>query len=157
MSALTGGASAASYTSGFMPQMILGEVLFSLNSAAFQELNRETAHRWSVQERFGQPEALQYIGPGSDTITLPGVIYPSYRGGTGQIEKMRNAAAKGEPLQLIDGFGNVLGRWVIESVSEKRTNFAALGVPRKQEFTMKLRHFDGGSFNSILQMITALF
>ena len=137
--------------------MILGDFLFSLNTAAFQEMDRSTQYRWASQDRLGVHEALQYLGLGSDTITLPGVVYPSYRGGTGQIEKMRKLAKTGMPQIMLDGYGNVYGRWVIESVEEKRSNFAALGSPKKQEFTLKLRHFDGGNFNAILNLLSSLF
>lgn len=154
---LLGGTSVGSYLTGFMPQMILGDFLFSVNTAAFQEMNRETRYRWAGQDRLGAHEALQYLGPGADTISLPGVIFPSYRGGTGQIEKMRKMAARGIPLHMLDGYGNVYGRWVIEAVDEKRSNFAALGSPRKQEFVLKLRHYDGGGYNAILNLLSSLF
>lgn len=157
MASLLGGTSLGTYATGFMPQMILGGFLFSLNTAAFQEMNRETKYRWASQERFGAHEALQFLGPGEDSISLPGVIYPSYRGGTGQVQKMRDLAGKGQPLMLLDGYGNVFGRWVIESVDEKRSNFAALGQPKKQEFTLKLRHYDGGGYNALLNLLSSLF
>jgi len=38
---------------------------------------------------------------------------------------------------MIDGRGNILGRWVIERVDEKQSVFADAGVPRKQEFINK--------------------
>lgn len=147
---LTNGANPISYVTGSAPMLMLGDFQFSLNTAAFQEKSRSTDYRWASQERFGKHEALQYVGPGSDTITLPGVVYPDYRGGGGQIAKLRALAAKGLPQLLIDGTGNVLGRWVIEGVEERSSNFAALGIARKQEFTVKIRHFDGGEFNKVL-------
>jgi phage protein U len=153
---LTGGAGVINYATGFIPMLILGDFMFSLNTAAFQEMQRSTDYKWASQERFGKHEALQYVGPGSDTITLPGVIYPNYRGSTAQITKLRALAAKGQPLLMIDGTGNVLGRWVIESIEEKRSNFAALGIARKQEFTIKLKHFDGGEFNVLVNAISNL-
>lgn len=150
ISFLTGGASPASYATGGAPMLMLGDFQFSLNTAAFQELNRAAEYRWASQERFGKHEALQYTGPGADTITLPGVLYPTFRGGGGQISKLRALAAQGKPQLLIDGTGNVLGRWVIESVEERKSHFAALGAARKIEFTVKLRHFDGGDFNKVV-------
>jgi len=143
---------AAAFASGFMPQMKLGSYLFSLNTAAFQELNRKTEYRWAAVERHGQDDALQYTGPGDDTVELPGVIYPSYRGGGGQLTQLRALAAQAQPQSLIDGMGNVYGRWVITGVDEKQSLFAAFGQPRKQEFTLRLRRFDGGPSN----LLTAL-
>ena len=121
---------------------MLGEFQFSVQSAAYQELTRADEYKWANHERFAQLDALQFTGPGPSTITLPGVIFPEYRGGLGQIEAMRTEAAKGEPLDLIDGLGFILGRWVIERVEERQSVFAAAGMPRRQEFTLALRKFD---------------
>lgn len=122
--------------------MTLGDFQFGIATAAYQELTRTTEWRWPSQERFQQLPALQYVGPGGDTITLPGVIYPEYRGGLGQLAAMRALANKGEPMTLVSGTGSVMGRWVIERLEEKQTMFAEQGVGRKQEFTLSLRKFD---------------
>lgn len=130
------------YASGPTVMMSLGSFQFGIATAAYQELSRTTEWRWPAQERYLQGQALQYVGPGGDTITLPGVIYPEYRGGFGQLDDMRAAANDGMPLALIDGTGVLLGRWVIERLDEKQAVFAAAGKPRKQEFTLALRKFD---------------
>lgn len=121
--------------------MTLGEFQFSITTAAYQELTRTREWRWPTQERFMQNQALQYVGPGGDTISLPGTIYPEYRGGLGQVEAMAALADKGMPLDMISGTGVVLGRWVIERLEEKHSTFAVQGVGRKQEFTLGLRKF----------------
>lgn len=145
-----------SYITGFAPQMILGTYIFSLNTAAFQELDRSTEYRWVAIDRHGQDAALQYTGPGADTIELPGVVYPSYRGGGGQIDKLRALASLAQPQSLIDGAGNVYGRWVITAIHEKKSEFAAFGQPLKQEFTISLRRYDGGPSNLLASIISAL-
>jgi phage protein U len=129
------------YASGPIVMMSLGQFQFGISTAAYQELERATEYRWPNQERFLQSEALQFVGPGGDTINLPGVIYPEFRGGTGQLDAMRALAAQGQPQTMIDGNGNIMGRWVIERVQEKGSVFAAAGVARKQEFTISLRKF----------------
>lgn len=141
---------------GHMPMMLIGTYSFSLNTAAFQELERKTEYKWVAVERHGQDDALQFVGPGMDTISLPGVIYPSYRGGGGQLNAMRALAGRGIPQSVIDGAGNVYGLWVIEGIDEKQSYFTAFGQPRKQEFTMQLRRFSGGPSNLIVAAITAL-
>lgn len=157
VSDLLGGTSVGTFLTGFIPQMILGDYLFSLNTAAYQSLDRQTEYRWGSQERFGAHEALQFLGPGGDTINLAGIVYPSYRGGAGQVQELRDLAARGEPLQLIGGTGNVYGRWVVEGITEKQGEFAPMGTPRKQEFTVKMRHFDGGGYNALVQFVSSLF
>ena len=130
------------YTIGQVVMMQLGSFQFGITTAAYQELKRTTEYRWAAQDRFGQREALQFTGPGSETITLSGVVYPEWRGGSGQVERMRTVASAGLPQQLVSGFGDMLGRWVIERVEESQAVFAAGGAPRKQEFTLNLKRFD---------------
>lgn len=122
--------------------LTLGGFQFSIATAAYQELARITEYRWPALARFMQGDALQYVGPGPDFITLPGVIYPEWRGGDGQLSELRALAAQGLPLVLIDGAGAVLGRWVVERVEERQSVFAAEGKPRRQEFALGLRKFD---------------
>ncbi len=121
--------------------MQLGSFQFGINTAAYQSLKRSTDYSWQSQDRAGQGAALQFTGPGADTITLDGVVYPQYRAGIGQIDRLRALASLGEPQQMVDGRGNLLGEWVIENVSEDQSAFMKGGIPRKQDFGMKLRRY----------------
>ena len=130
------------YTLIAFTMMRLGSFSFGINTAAYQDLKRTAEYKWPAQERYGQREVLQYTGPGSESITVSGVILTAYRGGTGQLNRLRQLAAQGQPQLLISGLGAIMGRWVIERVEEGQTTFAAAGHPRKQEFTVQLRRFD---------------
>lgn len=121
--------------------LTLGGYQFGLDTAAFQELNRTTEWRWPSQDVFESRPAVQFTGWGDDTITLPGVIYPEYWGGTGQLDTLRALGDSGQPQQLLDGRGNVLGDWVVTQVTERQSIFAQRGVGRKQEFTVQLKRY----------------
>lgn len=116
---------------------------FALNVAVFQEMRRTAEYRWPSQERFGQLPARQYVGPGDETITLPGVIYPQWNGSANAMGKLRAMAAMGQPYMLIDAQGNMYGRWVITNVEETRSAYGAFAMPRKIEFSVTLQRFDG--------------
>lgn len=129
-------------SAGNAPTMLmLGGFKFSLNTAVFQEMERRTSFRWPAQERPGQYDALQFTGPGDDRITLPGVIYPDWRGDAGQLDELRALASEGRPLQLITAAGDILGEWVIDAVDERASVFKPDGSPRRQEFSVSLRKF----------------
>lgn len=116
---------------------------FSLDTAAYQGRSRTTTYRWAKQERLTREPALQFVGPGDDTLKLSGVIYPHYKGGLGQVDSMRQEAGKGKPFILIEGTGTVFGKFVIESISEDQEHFMANGTPKKISFTLDLRKFGG--------------
>lgn len=129
------------YVIGTPVMMQLGGFQFGINTAAFQSLARSNEWRWPSQDRFGKPPVLQHVGQGAETITLPGVIYPEWRGGLGQLDAMRAQAGKGQPLTMVDGQGRMMGLWAIERIDEKQAIFADAGMPRKVEFTLQLRRF----------------
>ncbi len=118
--------------------LALGPYRFAVSTAAYESLRRTSEYRWPAQERLGRAPARQFVGPGADSVTLSGVIYPHYAGGLSQIGKLRELAGRGVPLSLVDGRGMVWGRWCIERIEEGRTVFFANGDPQRVEFTMQL-------------------
>ena len=121
--------------------MALGSYRFSLDSAAYQELRRSTAYRWQALGRLQRLPAQQFLGPGSETLDLKGVIYPHYRGGFKQLDAMRAQAGKGEPLLLVDGLGFIWGQWVVLQVDETQSVLLTNGQPRKLEFQLRLARY----------------
>lgn len=124
--------------------MRLGLFKFSLDTAAYQELNRAVSYRWARQERIGTNDALQFTGLGPETVDLRGVVFPLFRGGLDQVGKMRLQASIGIPLPMIDGRGKVWGLWAIEQINERQSVFMELGAPKKIEFDLRLARYDGG-------------
>jgi len=126
--------------------MGLGTFRFSLNTAAYQGFDRTDNYPWVEQTRLGRKPAMQIPAEEATEITLEGVIYPDWRGGLAQIDQMRAAAGRKEPLMLVSGTGRIFGLYVILSIQEKASIFKARGSPRKQEFTLTLKEYgaDGG-------------
>lgn len=121
--------------------LALGPYRFSLNTSAYQSLKHSSEYRWPSTPRIGKEPLLQAVGQCSDRIDLDGVIYPHFRGGLGQINAMRDSASKQEPLMLINGLGEVLGRFVITQIEETQNTFLPDGVPRKIEFRLSLERY----------------
>jgi phage protein U len=135
----------------------LGDFMFSLDTAAFQDLQRVSEYKWQALERIGRKPAQQFIGIGADTITLSGVIHPHYRGGIGQIGKMRAMAGNGKSLPLVYAFesvGQFCGQWCIMSITEGRKVFFSDGRPRHIEFSITLSEY--GPDNEAVMAANAL-
>jgi uncharacterized protein len=135
--------------------MALGSYRFSISTAVYESFKRETKWRWASQERLSRTPAKQYVGPGEDTITLEGVVYPHFRGGLEQIDNIRAEADKEEPLLLVDGLGYVYDYWVVTSLSETHTALWQKGVPLKQQFTLTLEYFGEDEGNAAAQSADA--
>jgi phage protein U len=114
---------------------------FSIDTAAYQELRRSNKYIWAGQYRLGSVEALQFMGREPYTLSMRGVIYPYFRGGLDQIDKLRAIADTGEPAMLTAGTGDVWGYVVITQINETQTYFDGPGIPRKIEFDLELREF----------------
>lgn len=121
--------------------MGLGLFRFGVNRASYQSLTRSAEFRWKHQDRVGRKPAAQYTGPGVETITLEGVIYPAFKGGLRQVDLMRFAAGFGQPMMLVDGLGFVFDQWIITEITETKTVFLPDGAPRKIEFTLTLQAY----------------
>lgn len=124
-----------------MPDVMLalGDFRFSIDTAAVGSIERATAWRWPAEERTGAAPVRQYTGPGEETLTLRGVIYPDHRGGLGQVDRMREMAGTGAALRLVDGWsGRDRGLWVITRIRETVRRFWPNGRPRRQEFLIEL-------------------
>lgn len=138
--------------------MMLGPYPFMLRTAAPQTVARRSEYRWEQQDRIGRKPARQFLGPGSDEITLTGEILPHFAGGFGQIDAMRLLAGRGKPMLLVSGRGDVLGQWVITQIESEDSEFWADGAPRVIGFTMTIAEYggDNGGIAALFRAISAI-
>lgn len=135
--------------------MILGPYPFMLRTAAPQTVSRRSEYRWEPQARIGRKPGRQFLGPGSDEMTIAGEIIPHWMGGYAQLDAMRLLAGLGKPLLLITGRGQVLGQWVITQIEEEGSEFWADGDPRVISFTMTIAEY-GGDRSGVSALIKAI-
>jgi uncharacterized protein len=121
--------------------MCLGQFVFSLTTIAHQELQRKTKWRHARTNRVGARAASQFLGPGEDTITLPGVILPEF-GSRVSLDEIHTMADTGEAFVLVDGNGRSYGRYVITDKDETGSVLDQIGRPQRIEFTITLERVD---------------
>lgn len=109
---------------------------FNLDTAAFDELRRQTSARWAGQERLTRDIAQQAVGQGEDKLTLKGVIFTS-RSGIKQLDALRTIIRRLQPVSLVTGYGDVLGTWCLTNLDEEQGALLAGGIPRKQGFSLE--------------------
>lgn len=127
--------------------MGLGQFVFGLQTVAFNSLQRQTAWRHAQNSRVGARAASQFLGPGDDTITLPGVILPEF-GSRMSLDELHTMADTGQPFALVDGNGRVYGQWVITEKGETASYFDQFGQPKRIEFSISLRRVDDNIVDS---------
>lgn len=122
--------------------MALGLFVFSLDTLVYQELQRQTEWRHPSSSRVGARPVRQFIGPGDDKITLPGVLLPQLRGQRLSLDILRTMADTGRAWVMVDGTGRIYGAWVIERVTETSSLFFSDGAPRRIEFSVAITRVD---------------
>lgn len=127
-----------------MPLFQFGELVFGMETLVPQTTGHSNEYRWPKQDRFQRGPARQWTGEGDEKITFSGVIFPQFMSvGHKQLQQVKNVARQGVPHMLVDSSGYVVGKYVIEEVTEDREKFLDNAAPRKQTFTITFgRYFD---------------
>lgn len=125
--------------------MSLGQFIFNTSTLAFQEIQRQRS--WSYADNavaFGRAKK-QFTGAGTDTVTLPGLIYEEYGFGSRfALDELASMADTGQGFVLMDGSGYLYGVYVIDNIDETKSFLVDNGVPRKVDYTLKLSRADDG-------------
>ncbi len=124
--------------------LALGLFVFSLDTLAYQELQRRTSWKHPTQALVGARDASQFLGAGEDVITLTGSVVPEF-GTLDSLDTLRAMADQGLAWALVEGTGRMYGAYVITDMQETKALFFADGMPRKTEFTVTLRRVDQGT------------
>lgn len=125
-----------------MAMAALGLFVFQLNTTPYQMMQINQKYRYGVNNRVGKRPAVQFIGLNNDDITLSGTLLPSLTGGRLSLLVLEQMAETGRAWSLIDGTGNIYGMYVIEEITQSKSEFFVDGAPRKIDFTLKLKRTD---------------
>src|SRR5687767_3496826 len=125
-----------------MHLMALGMFLFRIPTLAYDELQRKTAWRFARSSRIGARDAVQFLGPGDETISMSGSVYAEITDGRVSLDDLREMAGQGEALPLVDGTGTVFGNFVIEAIDERHAHMLPDGRPLRIDFGIDLLRVD---------------
>jgi phage protein U len=119
--------------------MILGLFIFELKTAPYQQLGWENSWRHVKADRVGGSPRYQYIGPGEESLTLTGVLYPEITGGDISLMALRAMGYTGYAWPLIEGTGLMFGMYVITGLKQNRATFFRDGKAAVIEFSLSLK------------------
>jgi len=117
---------------------ILGDFVFSMDSAVWHEIKKGASQRLVSKSRFGMKPAIHDAGSESDTLNLPFRIVPQVMGNVASIDALKDLMRSGESQQLIGLDGRLKGRWYIHSVNETHQSFGRKGHAQVIDFEMAL-------------------
>ena len=117
----------------------LGDVEFSLDEGPLVTVERDES--WTIDKQepmdgFGVAVARRKA---TDELRLEGVSFPVAEIGTDlSVQRLRDMADTLQAQLLVDGSGNVYGKWLVRNLSERSGNFTPDGRPRKVSWTLTL-------------------
>ncbi|HFE2536397.1 TPA: phage tail protein [Escherichia coli] len=119
--------------------MILGMFPFSLQTTPYQSANKTNSWRHVKNDRVGKSPCYQFIGADEEPFVLSGTLYPEISGGDVSLVMLETMAFSGRPWPLIEGTGRIYGMYVIEQITQNRTEFFKDGKAKKIDFTLNLK------------------
>ncbi|PIJ42615.1 phage tail protein [Tatumella sp. OPLPL6] len=122
--------------------MVLGLYVFTLRTVPYQELQYQRNWRHATNSLINRRPSTQYLGPDNDSLTLSGVLLPEITGGRLSLLALEVMAELGKAWPLIEGSGTIYGMYVIEGLSQTKTEFFESGMPKRIEFTLSLKRVD---------------
>lgn len=125
-----------------MQLLALGMFVFELATLGPDELQRKTNWNFANAPRVGARDAFQFLGVGSEKVSLSGTVYREIADGAVSLDQLREMGSAGEALPLVDGRGTVLGNYIMESLDERHTWFLSDGTPRRIDFAIDLTRVD---------------
>jgi uncharacterized protein len=128
--------------------MSIGLFVFSLPTIVYQDLQHKMGAKFAIADRVGARDAVQYIGPGAETITLSGSTADGINDPETSFDQLVGMMESGQGWPLVDGLGRVYGDFIIEQLDRKKTIFDSNGQPKKTEFGIDLRRVDDGATSS---------
>lgn len=135
--------------------MVLGLYVFMLRTVPYQELQYQRSWRHAANSRVNRRPSTQFLGPDNDSLTLSGVLLPEVTGGRLSLLALEQMAELGKAWPLIEGSGTIYGMFVIESLSQTKTEFFASGMPRRIEFTITLKRVDESLSDMFGSLVTS--
>lgn len=137
---------------------ILGMFVFTRATIPFQTLSRESNWRHPTNSVVGAMPKSQFVGKEGEKITISGRLMPEITGGRFSIKALELMADSGGSYPFIDGATfEIVGFFVIESITEDRTEFFGDGAPRAIDFTMTLRRTDDPMLIEIADKVMSAF
>ena len=122
---------------------VLGMFVFTQKTIPFQTLDRESNWRHPTNSVVGGMPKTQFTGKDGEKITISGRLMPEITGGRFSIKMLELMADSGGSFPLIDGATfEMVGFFVIESLSETRSEMFGDGAPRAIDFTLNLKRTD---------------
>ncbi|QGM46752.1 phage tail protein [Methylocystis heyeri] len=119
---------------------------FTVGSMAYEELRQRAEGRWGKHEIIGRRPAGQYLGPGDESVTLRGVVYPldMMGGEDAQVQALLSDCTTGQVYTLLSANGDIQGPYRLERAEAIGTYLDPAGNAQRIEYELHFHPHDDG-------------
>ncbi|WP_372830506.1 phage tail protein [Pontibacterium sp.] len=130
----------------------LGDFIFSMDAAQYDQLQSNHAWRWAKRDRLARKPAKAYQGPDASAKTFNITIYPEKAADLAHFPNLKALGDSGTPHRLVAGgtqwlngatvpAGADLGLWVVDGLQITDSEFMGDGTPLKQTGTLSISEY----------------
>lgn len=119
-------------------------------------IDESGATDFAVKDIVGAEPRLEFVGEGSNELSLTGRLFPLDLDGLDELELLRQMRTSGKPQYVMRGDGKPFGWYAITSVSLKSSYLDAQGVGKLIEVSISLRRAQVPAAQSFFSLMARL-
>lgn len=120
----------------------LGTIQFELITY-FNGIQESSSYNYAQHERINQKPLLQFLGENLNAIDIKLNFHLSFCNPKEELDKLKNVATLGTPLQFIKGNGDYVGVFVISSIESSTEQTSSEGDILSIQVELKLLEYTG--------------
>ena len=127
--------------------MAWGPFQFETGAAAYEELRHRASARWEKHAIIGRRPAGQHLGPGEESVSLRGTIYPDVTGAgsAATVNALLAAAQQAQVYTLLSADGTIIGPFRLEKAESTGSFIDPAGAPQKLTYDLEFVAHDDGA------------
>lgn len=132
---------------------LVGSLTIQVAPFNVHEVTESGATDYAAKPVVGIEPPLEYVGEGSNEMSLQGRLFPAALGGLSELELLRQMRVSGKPQYVMRGDGTPLGWFAITSCSTRSAYLDGRGVGKQIEVSISLRRAQTPTAQSFFSLI----
>lgn len=120
------------------------------------EVSESGSTDFAVKPVVGAEQPLEFVGEGSNELSLSGRLFPHQLGGLNEVDQLQQMRRSGKPQFVMRGDGKPFGWYAITAVSLRSSYLDAQGVGKLIEVSISMRRAQAPSAQSFFSLMAGL-
>ena len=117
------------------------------------EVSQSGSTDYAAKPVVGAEPPLEFVGEGSNELSLSGRIFPHQLGGLSEVDQLEQMRRSGKPQFVMRGDGKPFGWYAITAVSLRSSYLDAHGIGKLVEVSISLRRAQAPAAQSFFSLM----